>query len=135
MAQSDGPDKRAARTREHVGNVDQRIASPSERAKLVWDIIRTHAPELTDWDVICFSAEYLGMMVNVQPWLEIPVKEVSKLVYTAHYLTPDVDVSSSIKRAEAGEPLDTKQGSNASEERKADSPGVIRTRFSFGGSD
>lgn len=137
MAQGDENDKRAARTREHIGTVDKQIASPSERAALVWNLLRSEHPDLTDWDLICFSTEYLGMMVQVHPWLEELAKKLAALVYTAHYLTPDTDVSSSIERRdpEGSEPRDRQEGSNASTERKGDSNRIVRTRISFGGSD
>jgi hypothetical protein len=129
MAQGNGNDQRAARTAEHIGNVDKQVASPSDRAHDVWAVIKTHAPDLTDWDVICFSVEFLGMMVNVHPWLETPVKEVSKLVYSAHYFIPDTDVGSRINR----EPVNPVKGSDTSKEREADGDGVVRTRFTLGG--
>ena len=137
MAQSDEADKRAARTREHIGEVDKQIASPSERAALVWSYLKNEHPDLTDWDVICFSTEYLGMMVPVHPWLEELAKKLATLVYTAHYLTPDTDVSSSIERRdpENREPVNPDQGQHSNRERKGDSDRIVRTRFSFGGSD
>ncbi len=131
MAQGNENDQRSARTREHIGEVDKQIASPSERASLVWQYLKSEHPDLTDWDLVCFSAEYLGMMVQVHPWLEELAKKLNMLVYTAHYLTPDTDVESSIKR----EPVDSAPKRDARDERKGDSDRVIRTRFSFGGSD
>ncbi len=80
--------------------VDQIIDSPSARAKKIHDILK-NSVGITEWDVICFSAEFLGVMHHAYPWLELPAKHILKLIYTAHYyessdvarLSPDFGMS------------------------------------------
>lgn len=69
-----------------IADVDKNFPSPDERARHVYAILQKHAPELTDWDVVCFSANYLGWMATTWEWLRIPAKHICNLIYTAHYL-------------------------------------------------
>lgn len=66
------------------------MRSPSQRAAEVWKIIKAQNPHITDWDVLCFSVEYLGMISPVYPWIEEAAKNAAKLVYTAHYIADHV---------------------------------------------
>src|SRR3954469_20742226 len=128
MASSDEDNQRAARTREHIRNVDNKVASPSVRAGLVWEFLRIEQPHLTDWDLICFAVEFLGMMTHTHPWLEEDVKSISKLVYTAHYLTPETDVTSGLERrgGEVGKSVDPQEGSDTSRDQEGHSDRIVR---------
>lgn len=131
MVESDRRDKQAA-----VSKIDSKYASPSERAAHIWNILRTEHPNLTNWDLICFSSEYLGTMSTMMEWLKKPVQELLRLVYTAHYYaTQDVEPESTIGVfTPAGEqPVDSKAGSDSSGEREVNSNRVVQTRFWTGG--
>jgi hypothetical protein len=125
VAESDTRDKR-----ERIAELDAIALDPGERAAKVWEILRRAAPHLTDWDVVCFAANYLGMQSTNFLWLEGPAKEVCKLVYTAHYLvTERTDVSSGL-----GSPttlIDTEKR-NTSGKRKSDGAGFDVEGGGFG---
>lgn len=58
---------------------------PGERTKRVFTHL-AKSGQFTNWDLVCFSAEYLASQVGVLPWLETPVKWLIRLVYIAHYI-------------------------------------------------
>jgi hypothetical protein len=65
---------------------DQISPSPEDRAAVVLAFIRQHMPDLTNWDLICFCSNYLAAESLSIQWLQPPAKEITRLVYTAHYL-------------------------------------------------
>lgn len=92
MAESDGSIKR------RMEDTDKHIASPEARARHVFNILKTKAPELTQWDLVCFSAEFLGMQSAAYPWLRENSIALCKLIYHAHYIaTEGVDRESSLR--------------------------------------
>ena len=134
MAQGDPRNRSATLTEAHIGEVDQRFVSPGERANYIWSLLKSEHPELTDWDVICFAGEFLGMMSNVHLWLQDPTKRVVGLIYAAHYMNAEqIDAESSIKRGPAttgDKSPDRKERGQSIAESQGDSDRVIRTRFS-----
>jgi len=58
---------------------------PGERTKRVFAHLQKSG-QFTNWDLICFSTEYLASQVGVLSWLETPVKWLIRLVYIAHYI-------------------------------------------------
>lgn len=58
---------------------------PSERAKRVYEYLASSG-KFTNWDLVCFGAEYIGSMVGSLPWLETAAKDLVRLVYLAHYI-------------------------------------------------
>ncbi len=79
--------------------VDHATPGPGERAAYVWELLQHEHPELTDWDVVCFAANFLGYMSPALPWLHEDAKHICNLVYKAHYLNGDkIDTASAIKR-------------------------------------
>ena len=66
-----------------IESVDNHHASPAERAKRVLLLLQN--TDVDTWDVLCFCAEYMGMMSAAWPWLEMDAKRFARLVYTAHY--------------------------------------------------
>lgn len=88
--ESDNPKARTSIT-EVMDAVDRLKPSPSQRASEIWEILHAHAIKRTDWDLVCFCAEFLGHMVSVHPWLKEPVRELSRLVYQAHYVAQTLD--------------------------------------------
>jgi len=68
-----------------IAEVDKIIPDPVQRAKKIYDILKQHE-DLTDWDLVCFSSEFLGLMsMGPLPYLDKVAKEVGKLVYMQHY--------------------------------------------------
>lgn len=70
-----------------IEEVDKITESPSSRAVKVLDILQAHGKDqLTNWDIVCFCAEYLGSQIYAFPWLEEFAKRLVRLVYTQHYI-------------------------------------------------
>lgn len=67
---------------------DAKSPAPEERARIVYDFLRQNAA-FSEWDLICFSANLLAMESINFPWMEASVREINKLVYTAHYIAFD----------------------------------------------
>jgi len=82
----DEPSKKSLKElrEELVARVDKTKSSPSQRAALVYKILLES--DLSNWDVVCFCAEYLGLMIETMPHIEKLAKELSQLIYTQHYL-------------------------------------------------
>lgn len=134
MAERDRKVERTAITEAHIAATDERVVSPSERAQYIWSCLKQEHPDLTDWDVMCFAGEYLGMMSSAYAWVEEPAKRVLGLIYTAHYMNPDqIDGESCIKRPPR-KPSDRPAEREPEREQSSNGDGVIRTRFDFGGS-
>jgi hypothetical protein len=76
-------------TEELIKSIDERVDSPALRAQSIWDSIRVIHPEWTDWDLLCFAIEFLGMISPRWPWLTSNAKQLAGLVYHAHYFYPD----------------------------------------------
>lgn len=68
-----------------IKDIDARLASPSDRATRVWTVLQTHDPDLTTWDVLCFCAEFMGMVAERYHWIIPIAKRFVRLVYSAHY--------------------------------------------------
>ncbi len=72
------------RTR-RVDEIDARTDAPNVRAQRIWHVLRQHAPNESNWDVLCFAVEYVGMLSPEFPWLEDVARALAARVYTAHY--------------------------------------------------
>jgi hypothetical protein len=59
--------------------------SPEHRADRVYEYLKAN-PEFTNWDLLCFAAEYTGSMAGALPWLLQPAKDLVRVVYIAHYI-------------------------------------------------
>ncbi|SRR5258706_2214100 len=95
MAESSGePKQRDAleltdvQLKEHIAVIDRRTTSPEQRALKVYQYLREN-PAFTTWDILCFCANWLGIMSAVWSWVENPAKVLSQLVYKAHYFFTD----------------------------------------------
>lgn len=75
-----------------ISEVDRLKSPPGERAMRIWNIIKSingklpRDKEITDWDLMCFCAEYLGSQSLAYPWLQSSIKPVLSLIYNQHYL-------------------------------------------------
>jgi len=100
MEQSDRVDKQSDQqrsrviTEELIDGIDKLTRSPSERASDIWTELDKGKNKITNWDVVCFSVETLGLMSSEFPWLREAAMAVSKLVYKAHYLNHERIVAS-----------------------------------------
>ena len=95
MDESSGGNESRILTEEFVERIDRLAKSPSERARFIWFVLIDGANEkITNWDLICFCVETLGLMSSEFPWLREAAIGVSKLVYKAHYLNQDRIIAS-----------------------------------------
>jgi len=117
-------------TEQLIAEVDKRVVSPDERANYIWQLLKKEHPDLTDWDVLCFAIEYIGMMHTVHSWLEFPAKHLTSLLYNAHYLNSEaIDAGSIIKR----EPVSEQKESQHRTESESDSIRIVKTGEYDGG--
>lgn len=94
MVESNRNDEPRVLTEEFVGRIDALTKSPSRRAYIVWEILSNSNNKLSNWDLICFSVEILGLMSSEFPWLKEAAMMVSKIVHKAHYLNHDRIIAS-----------------------------------------
>lgn len=93
MAENSGEPQRSAEQltdaelNTHIEGVNAKLKSPEQRALEVYAYLRES--KFTTWDVLCFCVNWMGAMSAVWPWLEMPVKVLSGLVYKAHYFFTD----------------------------------------------
>jgi hypothetical protein len=66
--------------------IDKKYMSPEERAREIYNILRKAAPNLTNWDLLCFCAEYTAFMAVANEWLKPYAGPLARTIYTAHYL-------------------------------------------------
>lgn len=108
--------------RKRIIEVDAQEPSPSKRAMAIYSVLQQHAPELTAWDLLCFSVEYLGKIALQHSWLTDYIKPIARIVYTAHYFDDHTDTASGIESKR------TDTGSESTRERKEDGPRTLFTR-------
>lgn len=73
------------RKQQLIDAVDKVKESPDSRALRVYNLIKDN-PKVTNWDVICFCSQFLASQIHSLPWLNAPVKVLSRLIYTQHYV-------------------------------------------------
>lgn len=109
---------------QQIVKTDHGTPSPGARAERVWAILREVAPELTDWDLVCFAANYLGWQSSNYLWLVSDAKAICKLVYAAHYLNEGVDVTANTREVDTVlQPSAGDTGSNTARKSESDSVG------------
>lgn len=109
---------------EQIRVVDALTSSPSDRANRVWHLLETHDPDLTTWDVLCFCAEFVGLIAERYHWILPIAKRFTGLVYTAHYYGEDRTNAESDRIARKVELVDTSDRPNASPKSLFDRAGV-----------
>ncbi len=79
-------------TEAHIEQIDKMMPPPAERARIVWEAIQkdTSITYISNWDIVCFSVETLGLMSAEFPWMKEAAIQISQLVYRAHYLNHDI---------------------------------------------
>ncbi|KKL62052.1 hypothetical protein LCGC14_2189070 [marine sediment metagenome] len=94
MVESNRNNEPRALTKEFIEKVDALTRSPNARASFIWtELARTNS-KITNWDLVCFCVEVLGLMSSEFPWLREAAIASSKLVYKAHYLNQDRIITS-----------------------------------------
>lgn len=73
------------RMERRVEELDRLTPSPEDRAQVVYNTIKTHLPEATNWDVICFCINYLALSSLSYEWLKDATMHLARQVYNAHY--------------------------------------------------
>ena len=66
--------------------VDSLTPSPEDRAQAVFSLLHSNFGSITDWDLLCFSVQFVAMLSERYPWLEQGARDLNGLVYTAHYM-------------------------------------------------
>ena len=89
MAESDRGNEQRVLTEELVEKVDKLTKSPSLRARMLWNDLSIPTRRVSNWDLVCFCVETLGLMSSEFPWLTEAAKAASHLVFKAHYLNTD----------------------------------------------
>lgn len=64
---------------------DKISPSPSIRARAIWDILNTHDPRPTLWDLVCFGIEVLTLAAESYPFITYAVRGLNHLIYATHY--------------------------------------------------
>lgn len=60
------------------------VLSVDARALKVWEYLQQS--DFSTWDLVCFCAEYIGMISGTYPWLEEIAKRQAILVWKCHTL-------------------------------------------------
>ena len=89
MAESNRNNEPRVLTEEFIKKIDALTESPSQRAGVVWERLSLPTDSVSNWDLICFCVETLGLMSSEFPWLREAAIAASHLVYKAHYLNHD----------------------------------------------
>jgi hypothetical protein len=84
-----GADDKLAEFDKRVAERDAKFENPAQRALRVYKILHDTHPELTTWDLVCFSTEWLALMAAGWDWLKEPAKSINRIVYEAHYFMPE----------------------------------------------
>jgi len=89
MVEGNRMDEPRVLTEEFIAKIDKLTRSPSDRADLIWNKLSLSTSKVSNWDLICFCVEVLGLMSAEFPWLREAAVAASHLVYKAHYLNHD----------------------------------------------
>ena len=94
MVESNRNNEPRALTKEFIEKIDGLTRSPSQRADLIWNELSISTSKVSNWDLVCFCVETLGLMSSEFPWLREAAIAASHLVYKAHYLNHDRIITS-----------------------------------------
>lgn len=70
-----------------VEEVDKRILSPHDRAKLVWSYLQPS--DFNTWDLTCFCAAFLVQVSADIPFIKNIAKHLDITIHQWHYQQPD----------------------------------------------
>jgi hypothetical protein len=91
--------------------IDAITPSPQARAEYIYNLLKTEHPELTTWDIMCFCAEFFGLMSVKWSWLKDQARVLSRLIYMAHYEVSEFNNESGIRQQHnAGQEAEVESG-------------------------
>ena len=76
-------------TTEQMAEIDASYPSPTQNAEHVFALLRTEHPELSNWELLCFAAMYIGLVGDDYPWLKMPAMAINRLLHILHYKYPE----------------------------------------------
>ena len=74
---------------EQMEEIDAKYPSPTQNAELVFNLLRIEHPELSNWELLCFAAMYIGLVGDEYPWLKMPAMAINRLLHILHYKYPE----------------------------------------------
>ena len=89
MMKNDEQLSRVTISHEQMEEIDDLYPSPTQNAELVFGILRTEHPELTNWELLCFASMYIGLVGDQYPWLKMPAMAINRLLHILHYKYPE----------------------------------------------
>ncbi|HEY4698909.1 MAG TPA: hypothetical protein VIH27_00850 [Nitrososphaerales archaeon] len=70
---------------------DGETPSPEIRAGYILNLIKDTNNNITNWDLVCFSIEFLASQVLVYDWLDKKIVELLTMkIYQAHYFRDEI---------------------------------------------
>ena len=72
--------ERRVLTEEFIEKIDNLTRSPSKRADLIWERLSLSTSKVSNWDLVCFCVEVLGLMSTEFPWLREASVAASHLI-------------------------------------------------------
>lgn len=93
----DSATNESRRLEDIINELDKTSPSPDVRAMYVLRELQGLDAVLTEWDIICFCVEYLGMVASQSfPILMSNSKALAKIVYMIHYQSEENEFRESI---------------------------------------
>jgi hypothetical protein len=89
MAEGDKVDESRAEIDRVMEERDKLYLNPVERSLAIYEYLHKNHPELTTWDLVCFSSYWLATMSPQFPWLRPVAREAVRMVTFAHYNMKD----------------------------------------------
>ncbi len=117
MAEGDQVPERAG-IEKLIDERDKKYLNPTERAIVLYEMLHKEHPQLTTWDLICFSAYWLLTMSAQFAWLKPAAKELARLVTFAHYHMDEEGLVSVLTRDQI-EQIETSHQEKKSESTKS----------------
>lgn len=100
---------------ELMNQYDGVVESPRMRGVRVMEVLKKHTPNTLDWDVLCFSIEFLSAMIEVHPWLDKQsITRIKRLIYLAHYTQYAPNELLTGHRTDAERESENEEGSDSS---------------------
>lgn len=94
-----------------IETLDKIAPSPSELATKVFNILKAEHPELTDYELLAFAVEYIGLMcLTEHGYLREHALRINKDFYYAHYLRLNENICQQISVSELMQEKSTTHG-------------------------
>lgn len=79
---------------------DAKYLSPVERGMSLYKLLQEKFPEVTTWDLTCFSAYWLVTQVPQYPFVRKEVTFLARLLTYAHYQMDEANLVTTLPRPE-----------------------------------